>query len=130
MIRDVAVLISRSTRIVGTPEQIADALEEWQAAGVDGINVINWVIPGSFVEFAEKVLPVLRDRGLAQRDYGTGETLRERLFGSPRLNDRHPAAKYRGAFAEPAADVATEASSNAADVAAEASPHPQAARSA
>ena len=74
--------ISRSTRIVGTPEQIADALEDWQAAGVDGINVINWVIPGSFEEFADQVLPVLRERGLAQREYGTGATLRERLFGS------------------------------------------------
>ena len=123
-----AVLISRSTRIVGTPEQIADALEEWQAAGVDGINVINWVIPGSFIEFAEKVLPVLRDRGLAQREYGTGATLRERLFGSPRLNDRHPAAKYRGAFADPAADVASEATSNAAVGAAEAVGAPGAAR--
>ena len=114
VIRDVALLISRSTRIVGTPEQIADALEEWQAAGVDGINVINWVIPGSFVEFAEQVLPVLRDRGLAQRDYGPGATLRERLFGAPRLNDRHPAAKYRGAFGPKATDAAAAPSAPAA----------------
>ena len=28
-------------RVVGTPEQIADRLEDWQAAGVDGINVVN-----------------------------------------------------------------------------------------
>ncbi|MFF2372362.1 NtaA/DmoA family FMN-dependent monooxygenase [Agromyces sp. NPDC058110] len=98
LVRDVALLISRSTRIVGTPDQIADALVEWQAAGVDGINVINWVIPGSFEEFAEKVLPVLRERGLAQNEYGDDTTLRGRLFGAPRLNDRHPAARYRGAF--------------------------------
>ncbi|MET0784021.1 MAG: LLM class flavin-dependent oxidoreductase, partial [Leifsonia flava] len=99
IVADIAVLISRSTRLVGTPEQIADALEIWQAAGVDGINVINWVIPGSFEEFADKVLPVLRARGLAQSEYGDGPTLRDRLFGEARLNDRHPAAKYRGAFA-------------------------------
>ncbi|KQX04959.1 MULTISPECIES: NtaA/DmoA family FMN-dependent monooxygenase [unclassified Leifsonia] len=99
IVADIALLISRSTRLVGTPEQIADALEVWQAAGVDGINVINWVIPGSFEEFADKVLPVLRERGLAQSDYGDGVTLRDRLFGQPRLNDRHPAARYRGAFA-------------------------------
>ncbi|SFR91164.1 FMN-dependent oxidoreductase, nitrilotriacetate monooxygenase family [Agromyces sp. CF514] len=98
LVRDVALLISRSTRIVGTPEQIADALVEWQEAGVDGINVINWVIPGSFEEFAEKVLPVLRERGLAQSEYGDDTTLRGRLFGAPRLNERHPAARYRGAF--------------------------------
>ena len=94
---DVALLSRRNSRIVGTPEQIADQLEKWQAAGVDGINVVNWVIPGSFEEFADKVLPVLRDRGLAQSEYAPG-TLREKLFGSALLNPRHPAARYRGAF--------------------------------
>ncbi|MCU1557285.1 MAG: monooxygenase [Microbacteriaceae bacterium] len=95
---DLAYIQSRSTRIVGTPEQIADGIEEWQDAGVDGINVINWVIPGSFVEFADRVLPVLRERGLAQSEYSAGP-LRQKLFGEARLNDRHPAARYRGAFA-------------------------------
>ncbi|QEE61080.1 LLM class flavin-dependent oxidoreductase [Salinibacterium sp. dk2585] len=87
------------TVIVGTPEHIADELERWQAAGVDGINVINWVIPGSFEEFAEKVIPVLQARGLAQSEYTPG-SLRRKLFGTDRVNERHPAARYRGAFAE------------------------------
>lgn len=104
-VRDLAIRQSKSTRIVGTPDQIADAIEEWQDAGVDGINVINWVIPGSFEEFADKVLPVLRARGLAQTEYAPG-TLREKLFGYPKLNDRHPAARYRGAFAEQDATAA------------------------
>ncbi|MET4781498.1 FMN-dependent oxidoreductase (nitrilotriacetate monooxygenase family) [Glaciihabitans sp. UYNi722] len=99
-VADLALNQSRSTRIVGTPEQIADRIEEWQDAGVDGINVINWVIPGSFAEFADSVLPVLRERGLAQADYAPGP-LRQKLFGEPPLNDRHPAARYRGAFADP-----------------------------
>ncbi|WP_460775742.1 NtaA/DmoA family FMN-dependent monooxygenase [Microbacterium sp. GXF7504] len=97
VLEDIAILSRRSTRVVGTPEQIADRLAEWQAAGVDGINVINWVLPGSFEEFAEKVLPVLRARGLAQESYAPGP-LRQKLFGAPLLNDRHPAARYRGAF--------------------------------
>jgi FMN-dependent oxidoreductase (nitrilotriacetate monooxygenase family) len=88
-----------SSTVVGTPEGIADQLEQWQAAGVDGINVINWVIPGSFEEFADEVMPVLRDRGLAQAEYTPG-SLRRKLFGSDRLPDSHPAAAYRGAFAE------------------------------
>ncbi|MBM7473169.1 NtaA/DmoA family FMN-dependent monooxygenase [Subtercola frigoramans] len=104
VVADLAHLQARNTRVVGTAEQIADQLELWQAAGVDGINVINWVIPGSFAEFAERVLPVLRERGLAQSDYAEGP-LRQKLFGQPRLNDRHPAAKYRGAFAESRAGV-------------------------
>jgi FMN-dependent oxidoreductase (nitrilotriacetate monooxygenase family) len=90
----------RATRqtLVGTPEQIADGLQEWKDAGVDGINVINWVIPGSFQEFADKVLPVLRERGLAKTEYQEG-TLRKKLFGHDRLPESHPGAKYRGAFA-------------------------------
>lgn len=83
--------------IVGTPEQIADSIELWQAAGIDGINVINWVIPGSFEEFADKVLPVLRERGLAQSEYSPG-ALRHKLFGTDRLSGRHPAAAYPRAF--------------------------------
>ena len=97
-VADVAGRVSRNNLIVGTPEQIADEIERWQAAGVDGINVVNSVIPGSFEEFADKVLPVLRERGLAQSEYAPG-TLREKLFGAPRLNERHPAAQCRGAFA-------------------------------
>lgn len=96
---DLVRLRANVNRIVGTPEQIADQLEEWQDAGADGINVINWVLPGSFVEFADKVLPVLRSRGLAQTEYAPG-TLREKLFGSAHLNVRHPASAYRGAFAD------------------------------
>ena len=98
VVGDLGILQARNTRLVGTPSSIADQIEVWQAAGVDGINVINWVIPGSFEEFADKVLPVLRERGLAQSEYAEGP-LRQKLFGAPRLNERHPAARYRGAFA-------------------------------
>lgn len=91
--------------VVGTPQQIADQLEDWQAAGVDGINVINWVIPGSFEEFAELVMPELRERGLAQSEYAEGP-LRRKLFGRDRLPDSHPAAAYRGAFADAPRPVA------------------------
>lgn len=97
-VADLAARVTRNNLVVGTPQQIADQLERWQQAGVDGINVVNAVIPGSFEEFADKVLPVLRERGLAQTEYAPG-TLREKLFGTPTLNDRHPAARYRGAFA-------------------------------
>ncbi len=96
-VADIGRAISRGTRVVGTPDQIADRIEAWAAVGVDGINVFNWVLPGSFQEFAEHVLPVLRARGLAQDEYAPGP-LRQKLFGAPRLNSRHPAARYRGAF--------------------------------
>ncbi|MGP6169976.1 LLM class flavin-dependent oxidoreductase [Microbacterium sp. A196] len=113
-VADVASRMTRNNLVVGTPEHIADELERWQAAGVDGINVVNAVIPGSFEEFADKVLPVLRERGLAQSEYAPG-TLRDKLFGAPRLNERHPAARYRGAFSSDrtAQPLAAEAAARA-----------------
>jgi FMN-dependent oxidoreductase (nitrilotriacetate monooxygenase family) len=89
-------------RIVGAPEQIADELQAWADAGVDGVNVMYHVTPGSFVDFVDGVIPELQARGLAQREYREG-TLRRKLFGSDRLSERHPAARYRGAFAPTAA---------------------------
>jgi FMN-dependent oxidoreductase (nitrilotriacetate monooxygenase family) len=98
-LRDVAHYTATNSRIVGTPEQIADELARWQAAGVDGINLVNAEIPGSYEDFVDHVAPVLRQRGLMQREYAGG-TLRHQLFGrGDRLPERHPAARYRGAFA-------------------------------
>jgi long-chain alkane monooxygenase len=85
-----------SQRIVGTPDQIADQLEQWSDAGVDGVNVIYVTLPGTYEEFVDHVVPVLQARGLAQRGYRPG-TLREKLFPGrgPRLNDRHPARRLQ-----------------------------------
>jgi alkanesulfonate monooxygenase SsuD/methylene tetrahydromethanopterin reductase-like flavin-dependent oxidoreductase (luciferase family) len=94
-----------STRIVGTPEQIADTLEEWQDAGVDGLNIRYITTPGSFADFIEHVVPELQSRGLAQTDYAAG-TLREKIFGDgPYLPDRHPARHWRGRFGSAAAQA-------------------------
>jgi FMN-dependent oxidoreductase (nitrilotriacetate monooxygenase family) len=80
--------------IVGTPEQIADGLQAWFEAGVDGFNITYNVTPGTFVSFIDAVVPELQARGLVQREYAPG-TLREKLFGHPRLPSSHPAAAYR-----------------------------------
>lgn len=96
---DLGQLVSkRHPRLVGTPEQIADALALWQQAGIDGVNLINWIIPGSYQEFNAHLLPELQRRGLAKREYAPG-TLRRKLFGRDRLDERHPGARWRGAFA-------------------------------
>lgn len=99
-VADLARFQGKLTRIVGTPETIADELARWSEAGVDGINVINATIPGSYEEFINHVLPVLRKRGLARENNKSTGTLRNRLFGEDRLNERHAATKYRGAFAK------------------------------
>ena len=95
----------QSTRVVGTPEQIADTLEQWQDAGVDGVNIRYITTPGSFEDFIDHVVPELQDRGLAQTDYAPG-TLRDKLFrAGSNLPDRHPARRWRGKFASTPDDV-------------------------
>ncbi len=86
--------------IVGTPEKVADAIEEWHEAGVDGVNVGDYLYSHAFIDFAELVMPELQKRGLAQTEYAEG-TFREKVFGAgPYLNERHPAAKLRGTFTD------------------------------
>jgi long-chain alkane monooxygenase len=102
-VEDLGRLQGRSSRVVGTPEAIADRLTAWRDAGVDGINVVNATIPGSYDDFIDHVTPVLQARGLARRDYESG-TLRKKLFGTDRLSETHPAARYRGAFSRHAAE--------------------------
>lgn len=80
--------------LTGTPEQVADALEAWQEVGVDGFNIVYSVTPGTFTDFIDGVVPVLQARGLMQREYTPGP-LRQKIFGEPRLPNRHPAAQYR-----------------------------------
>ena len=92
---DVARLLGKTTRITGTPEQIADRLEDWAAAGVTGVNLMYSTTPGTFVDFIEQVAPELQRRGLMQREYQPG-TLRQKLFGrGPYLPEWHPARSYR-----------------------------------
>lgn len=82
--------------LVGAPEQIADQLERWIEAGIDGFNLSYSVLPGSFEEFIEGVVPVLQKRGRMQTEYQPG-SLREKLFPhrGPRLRPPHPAALAR-----------------------------------
>jgi FMN-dependent oxidoreductase (nitrilotriacetate monooxygenase family) len=62
---------------VGTPEQVADALETWFREGAaDGFNVMGPVLPSSLADFVENVVPILQRRGLFRSDY-EGTTLRD-----------------------------------------------------
>ena len=84
-------------RIVGTPEQIADKLEEWADAGVGGINMPYYVTPGTFADFIDGAAPELQRRGLMQSEYHEG-TLREKLAdgaAEARLPGSHPGGRIR-----------------------------------
>ncbi|MCF7551650.1 NtaA/DmoA family FMN-dependent monooxygenase [Pseudonocardia sp. WMMC193] len=103
-VADIVKALSYASRMVGTPETIADQLEQWQDAGIDGVNMICQFFPQSYEDFVDHVMPVLQERGLAQREYAPG-SLREKLFpgSGGRLPARHPAARYRGSFTHAAA---------------------------
>lgn len=61
----------------GTPEQIADLIEDWWRGGAaDGFNLMPPVLPWMFDVFVAEVLPILQRRGLFRREY-TGRLLRE-----------------------------------------------------
>ena len=61
----------------GTPEQLADTIEEWFERGAaDGFNIMAPGLPGDLVTFVEHVIPELRRRGLFRHEY-EGTTLRE-----------------------------------------------------
>lgn len=92
---DLVALAGLTTRIAGTPEQIADEIERWADVGVGGINVAPVVLDRSLREFVDLVVPVLQRRGLMQTSYAPG-TLREKLFRrGPQVPANHPAAAFR-----------------------------------
>jgi FMN-dependent oxidoreductase (nitrilotriacetate monooxygenase family) len=86
----------------GTPEQVADAIEDWFRSGAaDGFNVMPPALPSGLELFAEHVVPLLRERGLFRREY-QGRTLREH-YGLAR-----PANQYVGAQSVGAQSVGAE----------------------
>ena len=69
--------------MVGTPETIADQMEEWlMERGCDGFNIMFPYLPEGLDDFVDRVVPVLQKRGLFRTEY-EGVTLRENL-GLPR----------------------------------------------
>jgi len=65
--------------VVGTPEQIADAIQEWFDNGAaDGFNIMPPILPTGLTDFIDQVVPILQKRGLFRTEY-EGTTLRENL---------------------------------------------------
>jgi FMN-dependent oxidoreductase (nitrilotriacetate monooxygenase family) len=64
---------------VGTPETIADGMEEWlYSDGSDGFNIMFPYLPAGLNDFTRRVVPELQRRGIFRREY-EGVTLRENL---------------------------------------------------
>lgn len=83
---------------VGTAEKVADEMERWvEEGGVDGFNIAYALMPQTFEDVIEMLVPELRRRGLFWEDYcAPGGTYRENLYEQPGQREppeAHPAAK-------------------------------------
>ena len=65
------------SRVAGTPEQVADIIEDWFSDGAaDGFNIMPPLLPAMLDVFSAEVIPILQKRGLFRTSY-EGKTLRE-----------------------------------------------------
>ncbi|MEI9987021.1 MAG: NtaA/DmoA family FMN-dependent monooxygenase [Aliidongia sp.] len=56
--------------VVGTPEQVADIMQEWMTAGAaDGFTLMIDMLPSGLDQVVELLVPELQRRGLFHRDY-------------------------------------------------------------
>ena len=86
----------RYAAITGDAVAVADELQSWiEEAEVDGFNLSRIVVPESYEDFIDIVIPELQNRGLYKTAYAEG-ALRHKLFGQgDRLPDRHAASAFR-----------------------------------
>jgi FMN-dependent oxidoreductase (nitrilotriacetate monooxygenase family) len=81
--------------IVGSAATVADQLEEWvEQTGVGGFNLAATVVPESWSQISDLLIPELQRRGRYKTEYRTG-TLREKLGSGARIAPNHPAALAR-----------------------------------
>lgn len=72
-----------------TPLQMADTLQEWFEAGTcDGFTVVAPMVPRTVDDFVDKVVPILRERGLVRASYGDTPTTHAGLLGLESLDPR------------------------------------------
>jgi N-acetyl-S-(2-succino)cysteine monooxygenase len=65
--------------VIGTPGEVADALEAWYRGGAaDGFNIMPLTFQRGLLDFVDLVIPELQRRRLFRTDY-EGKTLRENL---------------------------------------------------
>ena len=83
--------------LCGTPETVADKLQEWfEAGGADGFNVMPPYLPRALDDFVDQVVPELQRRGIFRKDY-EGRTLRDNL-GLRRPENRFARTATAGAL--------------------------------
>jgi FMN-dependent oxidoreductase (nitrilotriacetate monooxygenase family) len=78
-IRELMVKVTGRQSFIGTPETVAAALDEFvQTDASDGFILVPHLTPGGLDEFADRVVPLLQEKGVFRTEYA-GTTLREHL---------------------------------------------------
>ena len=77
--------------LAGSPETVADQLQQWFEEGAADGFVIFEPLPGQLELFVDRVVPILQARGLFRAEY-EGTTFRAHL-GLSEPENRHAAAR-------------------------------------
>jgi FMN-dependent oxidoreductase (nitrilotriacetate monooxygenase family) len=93
-VREIAEFVGLGGRgpvVVGSPTRVADLLQKWiEETDVDGFNLTYAVMPETYENITDFLVPELQRRGVYKKEYRAG-TLREKLFGQgPYLPQSHP----------------------------------------
>ncbi|GAA5201611.1 NtaA/DmoA family FMN-dependent monooxygenase [Microbacterium jejuense] len=94
-IRDTVIRLTANHTFVGTPERIAADIDRYvQERATDGFTIVGHLTPHGLDEFAERVVPLLQERGSYREAYDEGATLRD-LLGLPLPDRASPALAAR-----------------------------------
>ncbi|CAM5244533.1 nitrilotriacetate monooxygenase component A [Streptomyces spiroverticillatus] len=78
-IRDLVIETGNRQSFVGTPETVATEINDLvQGDASDGFILVPHITPGGLAPFADKVVPLLQERGVFRTEY-EGTTLRDHL---------------------------------------------------
>ncbi|WP_337099855.1 LLM class flavin-dependent oxidoreductase [Paenibacillus sp. YIM B09110] len=87
-LRQVALSVATPRPVfIGTPEQVADRVQQWFEAGAADGFMVGSSVPHGLEDFIEHVVPILQERGLFRTEYEE-ETLRGNL-GLPIPENRY-----------------------------------------
>ncbi|HWO62398.1 MAG TPA: NtaA/DmoA family FMN-dependent monooxygenase, partial [Umezawaea sp.] len=69
-IRDLAIHVSGKQTFIGSPETVAETIDHAvQEDASDGVILVPHITPGGLDEFADKVVPLLQERGVFRTEY-------------------------------------------------------------
>jgi hypothetical protein len=89
--------VKEHTMFCGSPQQVADQMEEWfTAPSCDGFVLAASHMPGAYDDVVRLLVPELQRRGLFQKHYA-GPTLRDNLgLAIPRTAEWRAARRQPG----------------------------------